>query len=311
MRDAVAKESLGSGHHTIALLGTKYLIEGDFYSDRLRELGVTSIKPTEEQTERLQFIIFSELTRGVVTKGSRAYLREVASSCLERGASIVGLCCTEFGMLMSEDRVVPGDRFDQGARSGVALGLVTAAGHCPARATTLSGSSTATVRPPPGVSSKRMRPPSSCVKPDATVRLSPAFELIATQSSKGASTASRNRFRHSRSAVDDEHLDVVADDTRLDGDRLVGRTESTGVAHHVRDDALNEHRVGHQRRQFARDVALDRASPRVDVGDGARDHGTQLHCLRVDDHLSRFEASRVDEVDDQSSELTDLARRRR
>ena len=107
VRDAVAKESLGSGHHTMGLLGTKYLVEGEFYSDRLRELGVTSIKPTEEQTERLQFVIFSELTRGVVTKGSRAYLREVASSCLERGASIVGLCCTEFGMLMSEEESFP------------------------------------------------------------------------------------------------------------------------------------------------------------------------------------------------------------
>ena len=107
VRDAVAKESLDKGHHTIALLGTKDLIEGDFYSDRLRELGVTSIKPTEEQTQRLQFIIFSELTRGIMTKGSRAYLREVASSCLERGASIVGLCCTEFGMLMSEEESFP------------------------------------------------------------------------------------------------------------------------------------------------------------------------------------------------------------
>ena len=107
VRDAVAKESLGSGHDTIGLLGTKYLIEGEFYSDRLRELGITTIKPTEEQTERLQFIIFSELTRCVVTKGSRAYLREVASSCLERGAGIVGLCCTEFGMLMSEDEPFP------------------------------------------------------------------------------------------------------------------------------------------------------------------------------------------------------------
>jgi aspartate racemase len=107
VRDAVAKESLGNGHHTMALLGTKYLIDGDFYSDRLHELGVTSVKPTEEQTERLQFIIFSELTRGVVTKGSRAYLREVASSCLERGASVVGLCCTEFGMLMGEEESFP------------------------------------------------------------------------------------------------------------------------------------------------------------------------------------------------------------
>jgi aspartate racemase len=107
VRDAIAKESLGRGHSTLALLGTKYLIEGEFYSDRLRDLGVTSIKPTEEQTERLQFIIFSELTRGIVTQGSRAYLREVASSCLERGASVIGLCCTEFGMLMGEDESFP------------------------------------------------------------------------------------------------------------------------------------------------------------------------------------------------------------
>lgn len=107
VRDAIAKESLGSGHHTLALLGTKYLLEGEFYSDRLHDLGVSSIKPTEEQTERLQFIIFSELTRGLVTKGSRAFLREVASSCLERGASVVGLCCTEFGMLMGEDESFP------------------------------------------------------------------------------------------------------------------------------------------------------------------------------------------------------------
>ncbi|HUZ39881.1 MAG TPA: amino acid racemase [Acidimicrobiales bacterium] len=107
VRDAIAKESLGRGHSTLALLGTKYLIEGGFYSDRLQELGVTSIKPTEEQSERLQFIIFSELTRGIVTKVSRAYLRDVASSCLERGASVVGLCCTEFGMLMDEEESLP------------------------------------------------------------------------------------------------------------------------------------------------------------------------------------------------------------
>jgi aspartate racemase len=107
VRDAIAKESLGRGHSTLALLGTKYLIDGEFYSDRLQELGVTSIKPTEEQTERLQFIIFSELTRGIVTMLSRAYLREVATSCLERGAGVAGLCCTEFGMLMSEDESFP------------------------------------------------------------------------------------------------------------------------------------------------------------------------------------------------------------
>jgi aspartate/glutamate racemase len=38
-----------------------------------------------------------------VTNASRDYLRGVALSLLDRGADVVGLCCTEFGMLMGED----------------------------------------------------------------------------------------------------------------------------------------------------------------------------------------------------------------
>jgi aspartate racemase len=106
VRDAVASEALAQGFDTLALLGTKYLIEGAFYSDRLDTLGVRCIKPNDEQTERLQAIIYSELTKGIVTNASRDYLNEVANSCRERGAQVVGLCCTEFGLLMSEGETV-------------------------------------------------------------------------------------------------------------------------------------------------------------------------------------------------------------
>jgi aspartate racemase len=106
VRDAVAREVLNRGYDTLALLGTKYLIEGDFYSDRLETLGVRCVKPNDEQTDRLQAIIYNELTKGIVTDASRDYLREVASSCRKRGAQVVGLCCTEFGLLMSEGETV-------------------------------------------------------------------------------------------------------------------------------------------------------------------------------------------------------------
>jgi len=103
VRVAVANEALARSHKTIALLGTKYLLEGSFYSDRLAELGLSSLKPTASQIDRLQEIIFQELTKGAVTSASREYLRDVALSLLDRGADVVGLCCTEFGMLMRED----------------------------------------------------------------------------------------------------------------------------------------------------------------------------------------------------------------
>ena len=60
------------------------------------------VKPTNVQIEQLQTIIYDELTRGVDTEESRAYLRAVSASCLERGASVVGLCCTEFGLLIDD-----------------------------------------------------------------------------------------------------------------------------------------------------------------------------------------------------------------
>ena len=107
VRDAVAHEVRGSGSSSIALLGTKYLIEGSFYSDRLAEFGVQCVRPRPDQVDELQRIIFDELTRGVVSPTSRDYLREVANDCLERGAGTIGLCCTEFGLLMSEDDDLP------------------------------------------------------------------------------------------------------------------------------------------------------------------------------------------------------------
>jgi aspartate racemase len=83
------------------------LIEQSFYSDRLEELGVHCVRPTDEQVDRLQTIIFDELVRGVVNSDSAIYLRGVADECLARGAGVVGLCCTEFGMLMGENAEVP------------------------------------------------------------------------------------------------------------------------------------------------------------------------------------------------------------
>ena len=107
VREAIASECLALGHSSIALLGTRYLIERSFYSDRLEEMGVRCVRPTIEQRDRLQKIIFDELVRGIVNPESAAYLRRVTDDCLDRGAGVVGLCCTEFGMLMDEGAPVP------------------------------------------------------------------------------------------------------------------------------------------------------------------------------------------------------------
>jgi aspartate racemase len=103
IRDALAREVKALGASSMSLLGTKYVIEGDFFSSHLERAGVKVVKPIAEQVDVLQSMIFDELTQGVVSDASRRVFQDIANDCRARGGDVVGLCCTEFGLLINED----------------------------------------------------------------------------------------------------------------------------------------------------------------------------------------------------------------
>jgi aspartate racemase len=102
IRDAIVTGLKVMGADSLSLLGTRYVMEGDFYSSHLEAQGVTVVKPSVNEIEDLQAIIYDELTQGVVTEKSRQRFFEIAEGCRDRGGEVVGLCCTEFGMLVNE-----------------------------------------------------------------------------------------------------------------------------------------------------------------------------------------------------------------
>lgn len=102
IRDAVVHEVKALGAASLSLLGTKYLMESDFYSSHIERAGIHVVKPDRMQTQELQDIIFEELTQGVMVDSSRERFIEIASDCQSRGGEVVGLCCTEFGLLVDE-----------------------------------------------------------------------------------------------------------------------------------------------------------------------------------------------------------------
>ena len=102
IRDALAREIKALGASSMSLLATKYVTEGDFFSSHLERAGVKVVKPVAEQVDILQSIIFDELTQGVVSDSSRIAFLDIAEDCRSRGGDVVGLCCTEFGLLISE-----------------------------------------------------------------------------------------------------------------------------------------------------------------------------------------------------------------
>jgi aspartate racemase len=102
IRDAIVEQLARMNVGTFSLLGTKYLMEGDFYSAHLERRGVKVVKPDDDEIQELQHMIYAELTQGVVSESSRNRFLSIAEGCRARGGEVVGLCCTEFGLYVDD-----------------------------------------------------------------------------------------------------------------------------------------------------------------------------------------------------------------
>ncbi len=110
--DAVGARIQASSLKTVGLMGTRYSMEKDFYRLRLRErFGIECLIPVEEQREKINAIIFSELCEGRFIDASRRFVIDAARELIERGAQGIVLGCTELPLIVrQEDLPVP--RFD-------------------------------------------------------------------------------------------------------------------------------------------------------------------------------------------------------
>lgn len=101
--EVTARELIGKGIRRVALLGTRYTMEQDFYKAKLRERGVEVLIPLEEERERVNEIIFDELCAGVQKEDSRQAYLEIVERLAGEGAQGVVLGCTEIGMLIKQE----------------------------------------------------------------------------------------------------------------------------------------------------------------------------------------------------------------
>jgi aspartate racemase len=104
----VAAEAKRRGHQRLAVLGTRYLMEGPVYREALKAAGIEHRVPAAEQRERINHIIFDELVNGQVLPRSLAYHIEVIRELKDEGCDAVVLGCTEIPLLvMPEDSPLP------------------------------------------------------------------------------------------------------------------------------------------------------------------------------------------------------------
>jgi len=100
--DATAVKIREAGKKKPAIMATRFTMEQDFYTGRLREkFGLEAITPDEADRASVHQIIYDELCVGRVSEVSRAVFVDVAERLKAKGADCLVLGCTEVGMLLN------------------------------------------------------------------------------------------------------------------------------------------------------------------------------------------------------------------
>ena len=103
--DATAAAIDRAGLTRVALLGTRYTMEQDFYRGRLAERGFDVRIPAGPERAMVHQVIFDELVRGEVNAESRAGFLAVIERMLGDGAEGVIAGCTEIELLVTPEDV--------------------------------------------------------------------------------------------------------------------------------------------------------------------------------------------------------------
>src|SRR5262249_24882619 len=86
----------------LGVLGTRYLMEGPVYPEKLAARGMAYEIPAARDRYRINSIIFDELVYGRIEASSRRYLQGVIAELGARGSDAVVLGCTEIPLLITE-----------------------------------------------------------------------------------------------------------------------------------------------------------------------------------------------------------------
>ena len=101
--DATAKEILNKKIKTIALLGTKYTMQLNFFRDRLSSFGINTLIPDNEKVESINAAIYNELGKGIILPETKSIFLKIIDDLKQKGAEGVILGCTEIPLLITQE----------------------------------------------------------------------------------------------------------------------------------------------------------------------------------------------------------------
>jgi aspartate racemase len=103
LADTTATAVKAAGVEKVALLGTRFAMEKDFYRGRLESHGLEVIVPDAAGRTIVHDVIYDELVQGRIVAGSRARYLKIIDKLVAEGAQGVIAGCTEIELLVTAD----------------------------------------------------------------------------------------------------------------------------------------------------------------------------------------------------------------
>jgi len=103
--EATSKSIIEKKLKKVALLGTKYTMEKDFFIDVLKSFGIEAVIPESSEREVIHNVIYEELSVGNINPVSKEKYLSIIKNLIKKGAEGVILGCTEIPLLISQKDV--------------------------------------------------------------------------------------------------------------------------------------------------------------------------------------------------------------
>ncbi|TMP19839.1 aspartate racemase [Pseudoalteromonas sp. S2721] len=107
--DAVGENLIQHSFKKVALLGTQFTMEQDFYKQRLADkFAIDVLIPDAQGRETVHRVIYDELCKGVIKEESKAEYLAIIDNLTQQGAEAIILGCTEITLLVQQaDTSIP------------------------------------------------------------------------------------------------------------------------------------------------------------------------------------------------------------
>lgn len=102
---AAADEITRQGLKKVALLGTKFTMELDFFKEKLSAQGIEALIPGAEDRDFIQDTIYYELGKGILNPETKQRYITIINDLIQQGAQGVILGCTEIPLIIKADDV--------------------------------------------------------------------------------------------------------------------------------------------------------------------------------------------------------------